>query len=194
MLQWKSWYTYTLYICAGTEDLLSHSIRCFDSDYQISLQIIALHTHQWRLKVPVSYFCQWKVCGNTIIKLLGFVAAVFISGCAGSSCCTGVSLAASSGGSCLVVVCGLPIAVAPPVAEWGPQTHRLPQLQRMGSVVVGPGLQGTGSLSCSEACVTFLDQGSNPDCIGTQFLTTREATRKALLSSFYCNLYSPMRH
>lgn len=45
MLQWKSWYTYTLYICAGTEDLLSQiasPIRCFDSDYQISLQIIAI--------------------------------------------------------------------------------------------------------------------------------------------------------
>lgn len=125
-----------------------------------------------------------KVCGNTIIKLLGFVAAVFISGCAGSSCCTGVSLAASSGGSCLVVVraahCGGPL----PLLECGPQTHRLPQLQRMGSAVVGPGLQGTGSLSCSEACVTFLDQGSNPDCIGTQFSTTREATRKALYQVF----------
>lgn len=86
MLQWKSWYTYTLYICAGTEDLLS--------------QIASLHQvfWQWLSNFPpnnstshpsvetraVSYLCQWKVCGNTIIKLLGFVAAVFISGCVGS--------------------------------------------------------------------------------------------------------------
>lgn len=34
MLQWKSWYTYTLYICAGTEDLLS--------------QIASLHQVFWQ--------------------------------------------------------------------------------------------------------------------------------------------------
>ena len=64
------------------------------------------------------------------------------------------------GGSFLVVLCRLFIAVAPLTAE-----HR--DLGCMGSVVAAPGFYSTGSmdtvhrLSCSMACGIFPDQGLN---------------------------------
>ena len=51
----------------------------------------------------------------------------------------------------------------------GSRAHRLQSFGHMDSVVVAPGLWSTGSIvvvhgliSCSAACVIFLDQGSNP--------------------------------
>ena len=68
----------------------------------------------------------------------------------------------------------------------------------MGSVVVAPGLQGTGStlvahrLSCSTACGTFPDQGSNWCHLHLQcrFLTTgpREPSVCTFTKSFYESL------
>ena len=59
------------------------------------------------------------------------------------------------------------LATMPGVAE--SQTPlKLLSSRSMGSVVLAPGLQGTGSiavtrgLSCSNTCGIFLDQGSNP--------------------------------
>ena len=62
----------------------------------------------------------------------------------GLHCCGGLSLLAATG----VAVCGLLIAVASLVAE-------LRALGAQASVVVARGL------SCSAACGTFPDQGSN---------------------------------
>ena len=73
----------------------------------------------------------------------------------------GFSLVVERGGYSLVVVHGLPIAVAPFVAErglWAAQA----------SVAAAPGLQRTGSIfvahrpSCSAACGIFPDQELNP--------------------------------
>ena len=58
----------------------------------------------------------------------------------GLHCSADFSLVAESGGNSLVVVLGLLIAVTSPVAEKGSRTHRLQELQHMGSVVVAPGL------------------------------------------------------
>ena len=58
-------------------------------------------------------------------------------------------------GLSLVVVCGLLIAVASPVAEHALQAHGLQQLQHAGSGVVMHGL------SCSAARGILPDQGSN---------------------------------
>ena len=50
----------------------------------------------------------------------------------------------------------------------GSRVHRLQWLRHVGSVVVAPGRQNTGSvvvahgLNCSTACGIFPDQGSNP--------------------------------
>ena len=58
----------------------------------------------------------------------------------GLHCSAGFSLVAQSGGNSLVVVLGLLIAVTSPVSEKGSRTHRLQELQHMGSVVVAPRL------------------------------------------------------
>ena len=72
---------------------------------------------------------------------------MFIFGSADSSLLSVFSLVAASGGSSLVVVCGLLFAVAPPVVEHG--------LWGTGSVAVEQGLR------YSAACGIFPDQEGN---------------------------------
>ena len=89
----------------------------------------------------------------------------------------------------LVAALGLPpavehgrlVVVPPPAAERTLQSHRLWELQHLGSVVVALRLQSTGSvlvvqgLSGPEPCGIFKDQGSNPDHasqLAGRFLTT----------------------
>ena len=71
-------------------------------------------------------------------------------------CCTWAFSSCGERGQIFIVVHGLLIEVASPVAEHRLQAHGLQQLQHAGSVVVAHGL------SCSAACGIFLDQGSNP--------------------------------
>ena len=75
----------------------------------------------------------------------------------GLHCCAVFSLVSASGGSSLVVVCGLLVTVASLVVEHWLQDE---QLQFLGSLqrlqVV------TTWLSCSTVCGIFLDQGLNP--------------------------------
>ena len=65
----------------------------------------------------------------------------------------------------LVAVHRLLIGVACLVAELGPRAPGLPQLQHMGSTVIAPRLESTGSvvvvhgLSCSGICEIFPDHG-----------------------------------
>ena len=86
----------------------------------------------------------------------------FIFACAGSYCCESFSLVVASGDYPLAGVWGLLLLRSP-----GSRARRLQQLQHVGSVVVVPRLESTGSvvvvqaLSCSVACGIFLDQGSN---------------------------------
>lgn len=89
----------------------------------------------------------------------------------------------------LVAALGLPpaaehgrlVVVPPPAAERTLQSHRLRELQHLGSGVVALRLQSTGSvlvvqgLSGPEPCGIFKDQGSNPDHasqLAGRFLTT----------------------
>ena len=79
----------------------------------------------------------------------------------GLHCCMWAFSSCGEWGLLFVVVRGLLIAAASPVAEHGLQAHRLQQLwlagsRRAGSVAVAHGL------SCSAACGILPDQGSNP--------------------------------
>ena len=77
------------------------------------------------------------------------------------------SLVAASKDYSLVAVHGLLTAVRILLCEAQALAHGLQDFWHVGSVVVVPGLQSTGSaavvhgLSCSEACGIFWDQGSN---------------------------------
>ena len=101
------------------------------------------------------------------IFYLFIILFMYLFGCAGSSLLYGLFSRCSGQGYSLVV-CRLLPAVSSLVAKHRLQAHRLQQLWHMGSVVVTPGLQSTGSivvvggLCCSVACGIFLDQGSNP--------------------------------
>ena len=76
----------------------------------------------------------------------------------------------------LVAVCGLLVAVASLIAECGPGCMGC---SSWSSRALEGGLRSCDSLSCSEACGIFLDQGSNPvPCIGRRFLIHR-ATKKS---------------
>ena len=82
-------------------------------------------------------------------------------------CCLGFPLVGASGVCSPVAVCRL-LIVGAPLVELGILGVRASELQLGGSVAVALERWSTGSiavahrLSCSEACVIFPDQGSNP--------------------------------
>ena len=93
----------------------------------------------------------------------------------GLHCCKCFPLAVESGRYSSFVVLRLLIAMAP----MDSRVHRLQKLWQMGSVVVAPRFQSTGSiivahrLSCSMACGIFPHQGSNRSPIlAGEFFTT----------------------
>ena len=96
-----------------------------------------------------------------------FIYLYLVLAVLGLRCCTWAFSSCSERGLLFVVAHGFLIAVASLVAEHGLQARWLQQLRHVGSVVVTRRLQSTGSvvvahgLSCSAACGTFLDQGSN---------------------------------
>ena len=85
----------------------------------------------------------------------------------GLCCYTGFSLVEGNGGSCLLAVLRLLIAVASLIEEYSLQGTRASVLQQAGSVGAVPWLQSTASVdvvcrrSCSAACEVFLGEGSN---------------------------------
>ena len=101
-------------------------------------------------------------CFYNILLFILFLAVL------GLCCYLGFSLVVAGRGYSLVTTWELLIAVASLVIEPRLWVCILQQLLHMGSVVVAPGLQNTGSvfvaqgLSCSAACGIFPDQGLNP--------------------------------
>ena len=101
----------------------------------------------------------------------------------GLHCCAwAVPQLQQAGGHCRVAVLRLPTVVVS-LAEHGLSgTHA--------SVVAAPGLQSTGSVvaghgfSCSAACGSFPDQGSNPSpALASGFFTTESAGKPC---TFFC--------
>ena len=114
-----------------------------------------------------------QVCYNLIYLFLAVL---------GVRCWAGFSLAVATGGSPLVLVHGLLLAVASLVAEHGPEGTGT-------SVVVAPGLWSAGSivmlhrLSCSAA---FGSSQTHVSCFGRWILyhwATREALKRIYLTS-----------
>ena len=129
------------------------------------------------------YLRALKVATSIYFSLKIYLFYLFIFGCIGSQLLrTGFSLVAASGSA---LRCGARASDCCGFSCCGARA-----LGTRASVVVARGLQGTGSvvvahgLSCSTACGTFPDQGSNHvPCIGRRILN-HCATREALLFTF----------